>query len=581
MTINTRIVAMFTILLGFLFVISVTMFLMAKSNNTLIKAEANRTLSTYLSEHLRHTSDNLTQMARTYSVTGDDKYEKYFYEILGIRDGIISRPENYDQFYWGRVISSGRQLPVKGKPVSLLSLMTQAGFSDVELEKLSEAKKQSDDLTSIEKIAFNAMKGFFADEVGNFTVKGDMDPKLAIRVLHSKEYHAAKMKIMKPIAEFEALLSERIGNKIALIQSEVTLLQNIALILIAASIAFAIFSFFHIRQRVISPIIKLSTIAKQIENGELNIRADVLSSDELGILNHSFNRMIEKTQSALIDLKTENINRQQAEQDLLIAHDELEEKVQVRTQELEKEIMQRTKATEMAIEANNAKSDFLASMSHELRTPLNAILGFSGILITSKSDTLTERQIKQVEQIIVGGEHLLELINQVLDLSKIEAGQKVVFIESISLSELIEECLSYARILAKKNNISLESNIDATLSNVMADRMSCKQALVNLISNAIKYNRENGSVWVHAHEVDGNHLRINVVDTGHGIPQNMTEMVFEPFNRLNAESSQIEGTGIGLTLTKKLVEAMNGEIGFSSIENKSSTFWIELPISED
>ncbi len=230
--------------------------------------------------------------------------------------------------------------------------------------------------------------------------------------------------------------------------------------------------------------------------------------------------------------------------------------------------------------ANRAKSEFLSSMSHELRTPLNAILGFAQMLEYNPQEPLSPTQQESVDLIKRGGGHLLVLINEVLELSKIEAGHIDLSIETIDVSNTIEECATIARATATDRGIELTyASVGAPLPHIEADNTRLKQVLLNLLSNAVKYNRDAGSITVDAVETDDDFIRISVADTGIGLSEREKRKVFEPFERLGKQSESIEGTGIGLTITKQLIEMMNGRLGFESEVGKGSTFWIELPKS--
>jgi signal transduction histidine kinase len=233
-----------------------------------------------------------------------------------------------------------------------------------------------------------------------------------------------------------------------------------------------------------------------------------------------------------------------------------------------------------ADQANRAKSEFLSRMSHELRTPLNAILGFAQLLGISSLNT-NDRE--SVEQISKAGRHLLGLINEVLDIARIESGRIDLSLEAINPMDIVSESLDLIRPLAVQSGIQLLINEDLSDNRlrITADRQRLKQILINLLSNAVKYNKKAGSVRVWLELADAERLRINVTDTGLGIASSKLEQLFTPFERLGAEQSRIEGSGIGLALSKRLSEAMGGQIGVSSRPNEGSTFYIELPIARE
>ena len=261
--------------------------------------------------------------------------------------------------------------------------------------------------------------------------------------------------------------------------------------------------------------------------------------------------------------------RKLAEAQILKLNAELEGRVTQRTTEL-------MHAKEDAERANLAKSEFLSRMSHELRTPMNAILGFSQLLDADPRQPLSEDQTESVHEILHAGEHLLELINEVLDLSKIEAGKIAVSLEAVSVQDTLTDCLSLIKPLALERGITIFLPESDTVNYVLADRTRLKQVLLNLLSNAVKYNKQNGDVTISYEYLDGE-LQIRITDTGPGISVDNQSHLFIPFERLGAEESGIEGTGIGLALSKRLVECMEGKIGIESSVESGSTFWIQLP----
>jgi signal transduction histidine kinase/CheY-like chemotaxis protein len=234
-------------------------------------------------------------------------------------------------------------------------------------------------------------------------------------------------------------------------------------------------------------------------------------------------------------------------------------------------------AKEEADRANRAKSEFLSRMSHELRTPLNAILGFGQIL---ELELKNLRDQESVAQILRAGRHLLDLINEVLDISRIEAGRLSFSREAVQVSDVLDQCIELIRPIAKQRQVSVSGNYkDDVDSYILADRQRFKQVLLNLLSNAVKYNREGGTVTM-SFEAVNSHVRIAIGDTGQGIRAEHIERLFSAFERLDADRDGIEGTGLGLALSKKLVELMGGKIGVESTVGVGSTFWLEFPAAE-
>jgi len=226
--------------------------------------------------------------------------------------------------------------------------------------------------------------------------------------------------------------------------------------------------------------------------------------------------------------------------------------------------------------ANQAKSAFLSNMSHELRTPLNAILGFSQILASDQLPSSAAQKKQFAGNILQASRHLLRLINDILDLAKVESGALTLESETVALSQVLQECRTLVDPLARLRGVELRLTV-ADNASVTADRVRLKQVLINLLSNAIKYNRDHGTVSVHCAEVDQERLRVSVQDTGAGLNEAQLAAMFQPFNRLGQEGGTQEGTGLGLVMTRHLVEKMGGELGVVSTPGMGSTFWVALP----
>ena len=232
-------------------------------------------------------------------------------------------------------------------------------------------------------------------------------------------------------------------------------------------------------------------------------------------------------------------------------------------------------AKDEAERASHAKSEFLSRMSHELRTPLNAILGFGQLLAM---DSLPAEHRDSVEHIVKAGRHLLGLIDEVLDIARIETGRLAVSPEPVGITEALDDVLTLVAPLAAARHVRFRRPHDGPVGrHVLADRRRLRQVLLNLLSNAVKYNRDGGEVVVSCEAIAGERIRIKVTDTGSGIPADKMRRLFTPFDRLDAEQTGIEGSGLGLNLSKRLTEAMGGALGVESQPGQGSTFWVDLP----
>jgi len=302
-------------------------------------------------------------------------------------------------------------------------------------------------------------------------------------------------------------------------------------------------------RRMLTPIQALQAGAARIGEGALDQRIDVRTGDEIETLADQFNAMAARLQESYADL---------------------ERKVEDRTREVEE------KSRELEL-ASQHKSEFLANMSHELRTPLNAIIGFSEVLTERMFGDLNEKQEEYLRDILTSGQHLLSLINDILDLSKVEAGRMELEIDVFSLPEALENGLMMIRERASNHGIALSLDVDPALDVVEADERKVKQVIFNLLSNAVKFTPDGGRIDVSAH-ADGPDVAIAVRDSGIGIAPEDQERLFEEFRQVGAGSRQAEGTGLGLALSKKFVELHGGSIRVESEVGVGSTFTISLPL---
>ncbi len=332
-----------------------------------------------------------------------------------------------------------------------------------------------------------------------------------------------------------------------------------------------------------APIIAITEVARDVvATRDYSRRAPRVGDDEAAELADSFNAMLTEIEGRTRELEDSHSatlrsasDRSRAQQEVMRLNEQLEQRVDERTLQLALANAELANANEEARSANQAKSAFLSSMSHELRTPLNAILGFAQILTSNTLPSTLEQKKEFANHILKSGRHLLTLINEILDLAKVESGTITLSMEPVALSDILHECRTMIEPIAATRKVRvLFPDVDGAV--VMADRTRLKQVLLNLLSNAVKYNRDEGAVVLTCDQPTPTRMRLSVQDTGNGLKPDQVASLFQPFNRLGQESGTQEGTGIGLVVTKRLVELMGGEIGVTSSPGVGSVFWIEL-----
>ncbi len=332
-----------------------------------------------------------------------------------------------------------------------------------------------------------------------------------------------------------------------------------------------------------SPIIAITEVARDVvATRDYSRRAPRIGDDEAAELADSFNAMLTEIEGRTRELEDSHnatlrtaTERSHAQQEVMRLNEQLEQRVDERTLQLALANAELANANEEARSANQAKSAFLSSMSHELRTPLNAILGFAQILTSNTLPSTLEQKKEFANHILKSGRHLLTLINEILDLAKVESGTITLSMEPVALADILLECRTMIEPIAATRKVRvLFPDVDGAV--VMADRTRLKQVMLNLLSNAVKYNRDEGAVVLTCDQCTPTRMRLSIQDTGNGLNPEQVASLFQPFNRLGQESGAQEGTGIGLVVTKRLVELMGGEIGVTSSPGVGSVFWIEL-----
>ena len=389
-----------------------------------------------------------------------------------------------------------------------------------------------------------ALRSQASTPADSVTIGRDPDGKKVLSAFHTIELLDWRVFVEEPLSEAFAPLTSAIWR---------TVLLLVAFLLLAAATAVLL------ARRLVRPIESIQAAAAKIGSGSLEQRISIPSQDELGALAEEFNRMAERLQES---------------------HASLERKVEERTRELARALAELDEKGRQLEAASRHKSEFLANMSHELRTPLNAILGFSQVLRARMYGDVNEKQEEYLDDIIASGNHLLALINDVLDLSKVESGQFELVVAPFSLREALESGVVMVREQAMRDRVGVALSAPPEVDPVTGDERRIRQVIVNLLSNAVKFTPAGGAVDVRASRVNGV-VKVSVSDTGPGIAPADHERIFEEFRQTDAGAGQAEGTGLGLALSKRLVELHGGRIWFDSEVGRGTTFVFTLPVRKE
>ncbi len=451
---------------------------------------------------------------------------------------------------------------IKLPPLDKACVVLDANDPEIRWLRFMKGWQQLDNLTVQQKKMLESLKD---EKTSNdnirFAKKDGVLQSNYIRIIRATDKFIKNYEPQNPAVTFAR--NEPIGA--VLIQSRVlgselkkmTLMNRIC-VFIAGLIAGAgaIVAFYVITQRVIlSPIRQLRALANNVAEGNLDIRSSIKTRDEYEKLANAFNHMLDGLQAAQQKLRDAN-------------------------KQLDAKIAELSERNIELFKANKIKSEFLANISHEFRTPLNAILGFAEIL-REKPDTLKkDKGRRYAENIITSGKRLLNMINDLLDLAKTEAGKMQLHVENVSVSELCDGLISTFSALTKKNKIKVKLNIDNDVPDLSTDAGKVQQILYNFLSNAVKFTPKRGRIEIRVNMLDEKHVRLAVTDTGCGIAQPDQEKIFEKFRQADDSiTRESAGSGLGLAISRELAAMLAGTIGMESELEKGSTFWLDIPIT--
>jgi signal transduction histidine kinase/DNA-binding response OmpR family regulator/HPt (histidine-containing phosphotransfer) domain-containing protein len=534
------------------------LFMVQRAYNDVVIAQEHHQQAMALAYDLRQETEQLTLLVRAYTKTAQTRYLTYYYDILAIRQGEKPLPDNYTSAdYWDQVVAGDIEHKFfAGEKKALSERMKSGVFSEDEFNALESVNVATEEMKKIEMVAFAATQGLYDTQKEDFVSDGKPDLVFANELVHSNKYNKLKAQLARAVTHF--VLTVDTKTKETIHHTSTTLERWIFL-----SLANVVFGFLMIliasqvlRRKVLKPIELLSTAASKLANGDYSTRAGIGVSDK-----SKYRGSVEE----LLELgRVFNSMAQAIEEDIAL-RDQNSHELELANKKVE--------------DATRAKSIFLANMSHEIRTPMNAIIGMSHLAL--KTD-LNQRQRDYINQVHNAAKALLGIINDILDFSKVEAGKMVLDSTPFVLEEVASNTLSLLRQPASEKEIELLFHICDPLllgknGSFLGDPLRLGQILTNLLSNSVKFTHQGYvKLTISCQERNENDalLLFRICDTGIGMSLDQVKHLFQEFTQADGSTTRrYGGTGLGLTIVKKFVELMDGEIWVESTEDRGSSFF--------
>ena len=527
-----------------------------------------RFASYLLADELRQSSDKLTRFARLFVASGDERYRHFYNDMLAFHTDEEARPVNYTRLYWDMLAGEPEAPQVAPRAVLLREAITGLKVGAGESALLNQADACSDSVVSIELAAMHTAKGELDDGAGGFTKTIKPDRTRAVAMLCDSTYDRLKTGVMQPMDEFVERIEERAGSAVTRYQGRADFCVRLAGALVALLLALTLVSLDTYRRRMSAPVVKLQEQTRGVA-ADIDRLADATRAVAEGDLSGTF-----ATSTPRLDLKT-----QDEVADLARLHDSMISRLQETGGSIARVTAELHDRNLKLAELNDMKNEFLGMAAHDLRNPLAVFLGFADLMLDGKIGELSAEQEQVVVVLKRDSEFMLGLVNDLLDVAKIESGKVNLDLKPVDLGALAEENVVLNRLLADKNGVKLSLKRPDDLPTLTLDRPKIWQVFNNLLSNAVKFSKPGTLATVELVRVAGG-VTIEVRDQGAGIPPQEMESLFKPFNR--GTTQPVEGercTGLGLVIVKKIVESHGGTIKVESKVGTGSTFTVFLPES--